>query len=79
MERVSRWLEITPNATRRAISETVSGKHAYVRRAIDRLIQEGNIEVLEGPNRTQSHRVVTPFRNEPDEPKEDRSLWSETP
>lgn len=67
MERVSRWLELTPGASRRSISEGVTGKVTYVRRALDRLIQEGYVEVTDGPNRTQHHRVTTPFRNDPEQ------------
>jgi hypothetical protein len=66
MERVSRWLELQPNAGRNQIIDGVTGKSTYVRRAIDRLVQEGFVEVELGPNRQQLHRVITPFREDED-------------
>lgn len=67
MERVSRWLELSPGANRNRITDGVTGKTTYVRRALDRLIQEGYVEVTAGPNRQQLHRVLTPFHQDPEE------------
>lgn len=66
MERVSRWLELQPGASRTQIENGVSGKVTYVRRAIDRLVQEGHVEVSPGPRNTQQHRVTHPFREDQD-------------
>lgn len=66
MERVSRWLEGNPRANRSRITESVTGKTTYVRRALDRLIQEGYVEVSQEGNREQIHRVITPFREDQD-------------
>lgn len=66
MEKVSRYVEITPGANRGRIVEGVTGKAPWLRRALDRLIQEGYIEVTAGPNRQQFHRVTTPFREDED-------------
>jgi len=70
MEKVSRWLELTPGASRTQIETGVSGKVTYLRRAIDRLVQEGYVEVHPGPRNTQQHRVITPFREHDEEPQE---------
>ena len=67
MERVSRYIELTPGLGKRELIDgRISGKGTYLRRAIDRLIQEGYIEVVTGPNKKQSHRSVTPFREDED-------------
>jgi hypothetical protein len=52
MEKVSRYIEANPNASRNNIVEAKFGKKAYVVRAIDRLIQEGWIEVVVGARNT---------------------------
>jgi ABC-type tungstate transport system substrate-binding protein len=62
MEKVSRYIEANPNASRNNIVEAKFGKKAYVVRAIDRLIQEGWIEVVVGARNTHNHRVITAFR-----------------
>ena len=66
MERVSRWIELTPSAGRNQILDGVTGKATYLRRALDRLVQEGYIEVTTGRNRQQLHRSITPYREDED-------------
>lgn len=67
MEKVSRYIEITPNLAKKELLDgRISGKTNYLRRAIDRLVQEGYVEVTTGPNRKQSHRIVTAFRESED-------------
>jgi hypothetical protein len=66
MERVSRWLELQPNASRTAIEEGVTGKTAYVRKALEALIHESYVETEQGPRNTTHHRVITPYREDDD-------------
>ncbi len=67
MERVSRYIEITPGLGKNELVDgRISGTGAYLKRAIDRLVQEGYIEVETGPNRKQIHRSVTPYREDED-------------
>jgi len=66
MEKVSRYVEITPGANRNQLVDGISGKATYVRRALDRLVQEGYVEVAPGPNRQQLHRSINPFREDED-------------
>jgi hypothetical protein len=67
MERVCRWLELQPRAGRNQIVDGVTGNKTYIKRAIDRLVQEGYVEVTPGPNNKQEHRVTTPYRQEDDQ------------
>lgn len=76
MERVSRWLELTPGANKNQILDGVSGKATYLRRALDRLIQEGYVEVATGPNRQQLHRCINPYREDEDAMHTNRG-WSD--
>lgn len=75
MEKTSRYVEANPGANRTQITETVTGKTTYVRRALDRLIQEGYVEVSLGKNREKTHRVTTPFR-EDDDAMHERPGWA---
>lgn len=61
MERVSRWLEINPGATRRAIEKDVTGKTDAIRTAIEVLVDEGWV-VVEKVGNGHEHRVVKDFR-----------------
>lgn len=77
MERVSRYIEITPGLGKRELIDgRISGKGSYLRRAIDRLVQEGYVEVATGPNRQQLHRSITPFREDEDAMHTNRG-WTE--
>lgn len=67
MERVSRYIEITPGLGKNDLLDgRISGKKIYLRRAIDRLLQEGYIEVAVADNRKQIHRSITPYREDED-------------
>lgn len=66
MERVSRWLEINPNAGTDDVVDAVHGKATYVRKALTCLVSEGFVEVEQLPRNKRAHRSVSPFRNEPD-------------
>lgn len=57
MERVSRYVEATPGATRRAIVDDCQGKHIHLRAAIDCLVEDGWM-LSEG----RGYRVVNPYR-----------------
>lgn len=67
MERVSRFVEASPSAGKRAIRDGVTGKAAAVDRAISCLIEEGFIEV-EADGTATRHRSVRPFREADDVP-----------
>ena len=43
MERVSRWLELNPGASRRSIDQAKLGKAEYIRRATDTLVTESYV------------------------------------
>lgn len=67
MERVSRYIEITPGLGKNELLDgRISGKKEYLKRAIDRLLQEGYLEVATGPNRKQIHRSINPYREDED-------------
>lgn len=61
MGRVAHFLTLAQGSGRKAIEEAVKGKRAYVKRAIDCLIQEGYIELEDGPRGAKFHRLVQPF------------------
>lgn len=64
MERVSRWLEIHPGASRKAVEDSVTGKHAWVRRALQLLVDDGHATVECGPRGAHLHRIVKPYRTD---------------
>jgi hypothetical protein len=64
MEKISRWLELTPGANASAIYEMKFGRKTYVLRALSSLIQEGYVEASTGPGRQTFHHVATPYREE---------------
>lgn len=64
MEKISRWLELTPGANKKAITDAKFGKAEYVNLAIAHLFKEGYIDIEDGPNRQKFHRVVQPFRED---------------
>ena len=76
MEKVSRYVEITPGVNKNQLLDGITGKATYVRRALDRLIQEGYIEVARGPNSTHLHRSINPFREDEDAMHTNRG-WSD--
>lgn len=63
MERVSVFLEgRNEPLPKKAIESAVKGKAEYVRIALDRLVEEGNVEVVEGHRGALLHSSVAPFR-----------------
>lgn len=64
MESVSRWLELNPGSSRKAVRESVRGKAQYVLTALDVLIAEGFVAVEKGSRQALLCRVVKPYRNE---------------
>ncbi|MGH9249432.1 MAG: AAA family ATPase [Acidimicrobiales bacterium] len=61
MGRVAHFLTLSQGSGRKAIEEAVRGKRAYVKRAIDCLIQEGYIELEDGPRGAKYHHLVHRF------------------
>jgi hypothetical protein len=66
MERVSKWLEYNPGASRREIEKAVTGNGPTLRLAIDVLIEEGWI-VVDRSGKAHEHRVVRDYRESEDE------------
>lgn len=69
MERVSRYVEATPGATRNSIETAVKGKKDYVRLAMELLVGEGYIHAESGPRRSVSYTQITPFREDEERPE----------
>lgn len=67
MERVSRWLEGSPGASRKQVEDSVRGKRDYVRLALDQLVAEGRVEVTDGPRGARAYRVLDAYREDFDE------------
>lgn len=44
------------------LNDSVTGKRATIRTAVDELIKDGFVTVADGPNRTTLHTLVNPFR-----------------
>lgn len=64
MEKVSRFVETTPGASRKQIEDGVQGKASYVRLAIDALVREGYITVTAGSRGTHNHSLIATFRED---------------
>lgn len=62
MERISRWLEINPNASRTLIESSVRGKSTWLREALKYLVSDGYATIQEGPHKALQYRAVKPFR-----------------
>jgi hypothetical protein len=60
MEKVSRWLEFHPGASRRTIEKEVTGNGPAIRAAIDILLEEGHIAVSK-VGQTHEHSIVKPY------------------
>lgn len=69
MERISRFVEITPGVTKNAIETAVKGKRDYLRLALELLIQEGFIHAQAGSNKSFEHRSIVPFREDHEDPE----------
>jgi AAA domain len=70
MEKVSRYVEAhvaEEKVPRAAVEEHVSGKRAYVREAMDRLVAEGYLEETQGPRGARLLTSVHPFREADDD------------
>ena len=67
MERVSKWLEAHPGSTKTDIQENVRGNQNALSQAITALVDEGYLEVEDGPRRARLHRVTTPFTQSAEE------------
>lgn len=65
MERVSRWLELHPDQSKRTITGEVEGKAAYLRDAVDRLVDERHVAKTTA-KRGDTYRVILPFREDED-------------
>lgn len=66
MEKVSRYVEIHPDASGAAIEKAVGGKRDYVRQAVALLIKEGYVAEAKA-GQARRHRSVKPFREAPDD------------
>lgn len=64
MERVSRYIEITPGCLARTITEANLGRKQYVRTALANLVREGYVEVSTGARRAQFHHSARPYRED---------------
>lgn len=64
MGRVSEYLMGRPGpASLNEIKRGVKGNTHTIAEAVDALIREGNIRVEQGPNRTQTHHLITVFED----------------
>jgi AAA domain len=63
MERVSRYLEATSEATMRSIRSAVPGKNEYLDLAGKSLVDEGYVATTSGPRGATLHTSVKPFRD----------------
>ena len=66
MEKVSRYLELHPRASKNAIESDVTGRRDYLRQALDVLVAEGWVTAVHA-GRALQHSVVTPFRDVDDD------------
>lgn len=66
MERVSRWLEVHPHSSQRAIRDEVEGRAQHIATALDVLLEEGFVRVVAGARGAQNHVVDNPFRESDD-------------
>ena len=66
MERVSCFLEETSGATKNTVETGVDGKAAYVRQALDVLVQEGFVSRTTGAHSALIHTSVKPYRETDD-------------
>ena len=69
MEKVSRYIEMSPGATRTQIEQGVTGKGTYVRMALDALVSEGYVTTTSGTRGAHNHSIVAVYR----EAEDDRS------
>lgn len=67
MERLSRYIEITPGLNQGELTQRVTGKPRALVTALDHLVSEGYVEVDRGPKNSKLYRSVEPFRQHPEE------------
>lgn len=66
MEKVSKYVEITPRASGKQIEDVIRGKAQYVRLAIRTLVNEGFLTVESGPRGAQLHSSTVAYREDDD-------------
>ena len=71
MARVSAYLAWHPEANRKDIEDGVKGKRDYVRKAIDSLIHEGYVDVIDGDRGAKIHRLIQAFDPDNEGPDHD--------
>lgn len=64
MEKVSRYVEANPGASKTSIETAVKGKVEYVRLALELLVLESYIATERGTRNTQMHTQIKPFRED---------------
>lgn len=74
MERISRWLEMNPDATGRAARQAVRGKEAWKVEALRALTVDGHAVATDGHRGALSYRIVKPFRESQSAPGQDRQI-----
>ncbi len=60
MERISRWLEFHPGATKRKINDEVTGKKMHLDTALEALVDEGYV-TIDREGQAHVHTVVKPY------------------
>lgn len=71
MEMVSTWLENNAGSSNRAIRLAIKGRSERVGAALEALVDEGYVEVRDGPRDAKLYTSVKPFRIEEGEDDED--------
>lgn len=65
MERVSRYVELNPAMSKRAIREAVKGDNNAIDLALELLVNRGHITTEDGPRRAVLHHPTNPYREHP--------------
>lgn len=77
MEKVSRYVELNPGATRNNIEKAKLGKTDFVRVALDQLVADGSV-VAERHGQALAHTVTQPYRRPSDDDGRDDTKEDET-
>lgn len=67
MEKLSRFIEVNPRLSKKAIEEVVKGKATAKRAALELLVSEGYVTTERGDRGAILHRHVKPYREADDE------------
>lgn len=67
MERISRYVEDNDQCTWNAIREDVTGNQKHLKTAVTRLLDEGFLAVLDGPNKSKLHHSIATYREADDD------------